>query len=172
VHRTAFAFALMPMIERLLTIGVYGKTETEFFNALERARVTMFCDVRRRRGVRGSQYAFVNSKYLQAALAKLGIEYQYLPELAPTQEIRDLQHSADAEGGVSKRARQELSEEFKRKYAADILGSFDSRSFAHSFNSRTHRVVFFCVEGSASACHRSLVTERIWKELDVPVEHL
>lgn len=45
------------MLERLLTIGVYGKSETEFFDQLSRAGVDLFRDIRQRRGVRGSQYA-------------------------------------------------------------------------------------------------------------------
>lgn len=160
------------MIERLFTIGVYGKTETQFFSDLEQAGVTTFCDIRRRRGVRGSQYAFVNSKYLQAALAERRIAYRYLPELAPTQAIRELQHSADSESGVSKRARQELSEEFKRKYTSDVLSAFSSSAFAEMFSGSADRVVLFCVEGTAAACHRSLVAERLQADLNVPVEHL
>lgn len=57
------------MIERVLTIGVYGKTESQFFDALKNADIDTFCDIRKRRGVRGSQYAFVNSTKLQSRLA-------------------------------------------------------------------------------------------------------
>ncbi len=51
---------------RIVTIGVYGFEEEEFFAALANARVDLFCDVRRRRGVRGARYAFANSQRLQA----------------------------------------------------------------------------------------------------------
>lgn len=160
------------MIERLFTIGVYGKNEVEFFGALERAGVTTFCDIRRRRGVRGSQYAFVNSKYLQTALAQRRIEYRYFPELAPSQEIRELQYSADAVSGISKRSRTELSEDFKRKYAHDVLANFDTRSFAAGLGESSVRVVLFCVEGTPAACHRSLVAQHLQADLNLAVEDL
>ena len=73
--------------ERLLTIGVYGKSETKFFDQLSRAGVDLFCDIRQRRGVRSAQYVFANSTWLQAGLATRGIAYQYVPQLAPTGQL-------------------------------------------------------------------------------------
>ncbi len=37
----------------VLTIGAFGWSEAGFFDALVKARVGLFCDIRRRRGVRG-----------------------------------------------------------------------------------------------------------------------
>jgi len=54
------------LIEKLFTIGVYGKSETQFFDQLEKAGVKTLCDIRLRRAVRGSQYAFANSQRLQS----------------------------------------------------------------------------------------------------------
>ena len=51
----------------VLTIGAYGWDAETFFAALVRERVAVFCDLRRRRGVRGPEYAFANSARLQAA---------------------------------------------------------------------------------------------------------
>ena len=45
----------------VLTIGAYGWDAETFFDALVRERVGVFCDLRRRRGVRGPEYAFANS---------------------------------------------------------------------------------------------------------------
>jgi len=160
------------MIERLYTTGVYGKTEEAFFRQLEEARVEVFCDIRRRRGVRGSLYSFVNSKYLQRALAERNISYRYVPKLAPTPEIRAAQHAADQVAGVVKRARKELGEEFKQRYVQEVLDPFDSEVFARSFDPATKRVVLFCVEGSPAACHRSLVADRLQRDWNVEVEHL
>ena len=70
------------------TIGVYNSTENSFFEKLTKNHIDMFCDIRQRRGVRGSQYRYVNSNYLQAKLRELGINYMYIKELAPTSEIR------------------------------------------------------------------------------------
>ena len=49
----------------VFTIGVYGSTENSFFEKLAQSRIDLFCDIRQRRGVRGSQYKYVNSNYLQ-----------------------------------------------------------------------------------------------------------
>lgn len=157
--------------ELILTIGVYGKTSEAFFGALKEAGVDTFCDIRLRRGVRGSQYAFVNSKRLQAELAERQTAYRYVPELAPTQRIRELQHDADSEAGITKRTREELGEVFKREYNKEILDQFDGSRFRDSL-AGTRRVVFFCVEGAPGACHRSLVASRLGSIWNVPVEHL
>jgi uncharacterized protein (DUF488 family) len=160
------------MIQRLFTIGVYGKTESEFFGKLMAAEVDVFCDIRRRRGVRGAQYAFGNSKHLQRALAERSVVYRYLPQLAPTPSIRETQRNLDADLGVAKRARQELGEEFKRRYSEEVLDSFDPWKFQRSFDSAITRVALFCVEANPAACHRSLVAERIGNDLGIEVEHL
>lgn len=157
--------------ELILTIGVYGKSFEAFFAALKEAGVDTFCDIRLRRGVRGSQYAFVNSKRLQAELAHRQIAYRYVPELAPTQQIRELQHEADSEAGITKRTREELGEVFKREYDKEILDQFDGSSFRESL-AGSRRVVFFCVEGAPGACHRSLVASRLGSIWNVPVEHI
>ena len=65
----------------------------------------LFVDVRQRRGVRGSKYAFLNSTRLQERLGALGIRYLHLKELAPTAEIRAIQKAKDAEDGGGKRVR-------------------------------------------------------------------
>ena len=77
----------------LATIGVYGFTREEFLDALREQDVRLLLDVRQRRGVRGPEYAWANSKRLQAALADAGIEYRHHPELAPTTELRQLQYA-------------------------------------------------------------------------------
>ncbi len=48
-------------LPRIVTLGVYGRSEAEFFATLQHAQVDLFCDIRRRRGVRGRDYAFANS---------------------------------------------------------------------------------------------------------------
>ncbi len=160
------------MIERVYTTGVYGKTEDSFFGQLDEARIEVFCDIRRRRGVRGSQYAFVNSKYLQGVLANRNTAYRYIPELAPSPELREAQHVIDQEKGILKRARKELGEEFKLRYAREVLDLFDFDAFARSFDPKITRIVLFCVEGMPAACHRSLVADRLQHDWNIVVEHL
>jgi uncharacterized protein (DUF488 family) len=160
------------MIERLFTTGVFGKTENQFFRELLEARIHTFCDIRRRRGVRGSQYSFVNSTRLQHLLAERSIAYRYFQELAPTKEIREAQHAIDAQQGVPKRMRQELGEEFKNRYVEGILSHFDSKRFAQGFDPNVSSIVLFCVEGNPKACHRSLLAERLRQDWGIPLEHL
>ena len=159
------------MIERVFTIGAFGKSAEQFFDKLANSGVDTFCDIRQRRGVRGSEYAFVNSTRLQASLASRGVNYCYVPELAPTHRIRELQHRADEAQGTTKRARQELGATFRAHYIAEILKPFDTRLLQQRL-SRARHVVLFCVEGPASACHRSLVADRLHADWGVPVEHL
>ena len=77
------------------TIGVYNSTEKEFFEKLTQNNIDTFCDIRQRRGVRGSKYSFVNSNRLQQRLNDFEIKYGYVPDLAPTTEIRELQKEID-----------------------------------------------------------------------------
>ena len=74
---------------KIITIGVYGFDESSFFEALRKAAVDTFCDIRSRRGVRGRTYAFANSQRLQARLAELGIRYIYRKDLGPTKTVRE-----------------------------------------------------------------------------------
>ncbi len=97
------------MIAKLVTIGVYGWGADDFFRALQAAGVDTFCDVRWRRGVRGSDYAFANSQRLQDRLAEMGIRYLHRRDLAPSPEVRAAQHAVDkAEKGSQTPARRPL----------------------------------------------------------------
>ena len=85
------------------TIGVYNSTEKEFFDKLVDNRIDTFCDIRQRRGVRGSQYMFVNSIRLQNTLRGLDIKYTHIVDLAPSTDIRELQKEADKQQGEAKK---------------------------------------------------------------------
>ena len=78
------------------TVGVYGSTLERFLAALSEADVGQVIDVRQRRGVRGSEYAWANAQRLQDALAEAGIDYRHHKELAPAAELRQLQYREDA----------------------------------------------------------------------------
>src|SRR3954454_13050376 len=102
------------------TIGVYGFDGPGFIRTLHGADVGLILDVRQRRGVRGSEYAWANAKRLEAALAGAGIGYDHLLELAPTTELRQLQYAADDRAGVGKRSREVLAPEYRDRYLAEI----------------------------------------------------
>src|ERR671917_1618531 len=109
----------------MVTIGVYGFDGESFLQRLRHADVRLLLDVRQRRGVRGPQYAWANSRRLQAALAEAGVEYEHRKELAPTTELRQLQYAEDARKGVGKRSRAELAPEYVRRYTEEILDRVD-----------------------------------------------
>ena len=157
---------------RVVTIGGYGFDERGFIDALRAADVDTFVDVRQRRGLRGRRYAFLNSNRLQAALADAGIRYVHLRELAPTQAVRDVQKKRDAESGTEKRARTRLSPEFVEAYKSEVLDGFDVAAFDAAVGHDARVVAIFCVEGEPEACHRSLVADRLSRELDVQVDHV
>ncbi|MFU2072052.1 DUF488 domain-containing protein [Gallibacterium anatis] len=105
--------------------GVYGDSEEKFFQKLLDEKITLFIDVRLRRGMRGSKYAFANSTYLQDKLYQIGIQYLHIKSLAPTQEIRKIQKNHDLLNNQSKQKRNFLSDTFIQLYEKEILSHFD-----------------------------------------------
>ncbi len=157
---------------RIVTIGVYGFDEQSFFEALLDAKVDTFCDIRLRRGMRGSTYAFVNSTYLQKRLGESGILYLHLKELAPSQDIREKQQQEDKKLGIAKRTRKELSQAFIQAYEQECLTNFDSDDFIKRTGPDAKVVGLFCVEREPEACHRSLVAQKLARDLNIGVEHI
>jgi uncharacterized protein (DUF488 family) len=160
------------MTPRIVTIGAYGWDEESFFQALVQAGVDLFCDLRARRGVRGSEYAFANSERLQARLAALGIRYLHFRELAPSEETRAAQHAVDRVAKVARRRRAVLSPAFEDAYRRERLASFDSAAFVGGLGPDARTVALFCVEREPAACHRSLLAARLTSDLGLEVVHL
>ena len=154
----------------LATIGVYGFDGPAFVRALEAARVSLLLDVRQRRGVRGSEYAWANARRLEAALGEAGIGYSHLPELAPTTEMRQLQYREDERRGEGKRSRTELAREYVEQYTQQILDGVDLGPIVNWIG--TKKAALLCVERDPEACHRSLVAERMAQEFSFEIEHL
>jgi uncharacterized protein (DUF488 family) len=160
------------MIERILTIGAHGYDQAAFLAQLREAGADLFVDIRARRGMRGSQYAFANSARLQAALLEQGVRYVHARELAPPEEVRAAQAAADARDRIAKRQRTRLSEEFIRDYRQQCLSKLDSEAFVRSYCEGCRAPVLFCVEREPQACHRWLLADRLAADLGVSVEHL
>jgi uncharacterized protein (DUF488 family) len=157
--------------KQLATIGVYGFTVEDFLRTLRDAGVRLLLDVRQRRGVRGPEYVWANSKRLQGALDEAGIEYRHHPELAPTTELRQLQYAEDDRRGVGKRSRAELAPAYRERYITEILDGADLDAVAASLPP-AGAAALFCVERDPEACHRSLVAERLAADHGVSVTHL
>jgi uncharacterized protein (DUF488 family) len=158
---------------KFYTIGVYGSTEKNFFDKLTENRIDTFCDIRQRRGVRGREYVFVNSNYLQTKLSVLGIKYGHILKLAPTSEIREMQQVEDLKLGEHKRDRNKLGAVFTNEYTTQILQNFDFDSFIEKLeDSGASRVVLFCVEEKPEACHRSIVANELNKRYKYEIVNL
>jgi uncharacterized protein (DUF488 family) len=156
---------------RMATIGVYGFDGESFLHRLRQADVRLLLDVRQRRGVRGPEYAWANSRRLQAALAQAQIAYKHHPELAPTTELRHLQYAEDDRRGVGKRSRQELAAEYTRRYTTEILDRADLTPIVATL-STGGVAALLCVERDPEACHRSLISERLAARYGIEVAHL
>lgn len=156
----------------IVTIGVYGFSEEAFFRALQEARVDTFIDIRRRRGVRGSQYAFANSQRLQKRLAELNIHYIHRLDLAPSPAVRQQQETADQASKTPRRQRAALDPAFIEGYRREILNTFDPHTFLPELGPDAQVIALFCVEGQPAACHRSLLAQHLADTLGLPVRHI
>lgn len=155
----------------IATIGVYEFDGASFVRALDDAGVSQVIDIRQRRGVRGSQYAWANSHRLQERLARAQIGYEHHPELAPDTEMRHLQYRADAHQGVGKRSRARLSPEYVRAYTEEILDLVPLEPLVRRLP--VHGIAaLLCVEATAEACHRSLVAQRLAEQFGYQVMNI
>jgi uncharacterized protein (DUF488 family) len=157
-------------VPTIATIGVYGWTLDAWLAALRAAGVRLVLDVRQRRGVRGSEYAWANAQRLQAVLADAGIAYEHRQELAPTTELRKLQYAEDDRLGVGKRSRVDLAPQYVERYEREILGRVDLRPIVEQLSAAG--AALMCVERDPEACHRSLIADRLASEFGFTVTHV
>lgn len=160
----------MNQVPTLRTIGVYGFDRESFLTALGGAGVELLLDVRQRRGVRGSQYAWANAQRLEAALAEAGIGYTHLKELAPTTAMREAQYREDEKHGVGKRNRTALAPVYVELYTAEVLDQVDLDPIVRWIGDKP--AALLCVERDPEACHRSLIAARLHDEFGFEIEHL
>jgi uncharacterized protein (DUF488 family) len=154
----------------IATIGVYDFNRDSSLGALTEAGIELVLDVRQRRGVRGSEYAWANSRRLQDSLKEVGIGYSHLKELAPTTELRQAQYRADAKRGEGKRSRTVLASEYASGYTEQILDRVDLAPIVRWIGSSS--AALLCVERDPEACHRSLIAARLQRDWGFSVEDL
>lgn len=175
-------------LETVFTIGVYGYAEAVFFGALVDSQIDLFIDIRMRRGLRGSKYRFANSACLQSKLREHGIAYAHLKQLAPTADIRALQHQADKQEKTAKRDRTWLSKAYIHAFKRDILkvykrkpeNKLNCEALLHEAMALAdypaeqplRRIALFCVEAHPHACHRSLVAAEFGRRLGGDIQHI
>jgi uncharacterized protein (DUF488 family) len=157
-------------VPTIATIGVYGFDRETFLAALGEAGVEHVLDLRQRRGVRGSEYAWANAQRLQAALAEAGLSYSHLKELAPTTEMRQVQYREDERRGEGKRSRTALAPEYARLYTEQVLDRVELEPIVRWVGGSAAGLL--CVERDPEACHRSLVAARLRRDHGFEVTHL
>jgi uncharacterized protein (DUF488 family) len=157
-------------VASIATIGVYGFDRDSFLETLAGAGIDLVLDVRQRRGVRGSRYAWANARRMEAALAEAGIGYSHLKELAPTTELRQIQYREDERLGEGKRSRTLLAPEYARLYTEQVLDRVDLEPIVRWIGSSP--ATLLCVERDPEACHRSLIAARLERDRGFRVRHL
>jgi uncharacterized protein (DUF488 family) len=158
-------------VRRIATIGVYEFDAESFIETLDTAGVTKLIDIRQRRGVRGTQYAWANANRLKCLLSVAQIGYEHHRELAPDTELRHLQYREDDREGVGKRSRVRLATEYVRRYTEEILDLVPLDPLVRQ--SPVHGIAaLMCVEATAHACHRSLVAARLAERYGFEIVHL
>lgn len=158
------------MTRELCTIGVYGFDADGFGAALTDNGVDLLVDIRRRRGVRGPEYAWANAKKLNGLLYDAHVFYEHVLELAPSTELLHFQHEIDRRG-AGMRSRAALDPEYIERYENEVLATADLDAIA-ALLSPYERPALLCVEADASTCHRSLAAAALAPILSVPIRHL
>jgi uncharacterized protein (DUF488 family) len=141
----------------IYTIGFTGKSAEEFFTILVKNKVKRLIDIRLNNK---SQLAgFSNIKHLPYFLKLHNIEYFYLPEFAPTEELLS--------GYKIKKLSWNDYEILYNKIMKerDIIKKIDKDFLDNS--------VLLCSEPVADNCHRRLLAEMIAKEYrEIKIRHL
>lgn len=142
----------------LFTIGYEGRTLEQYLGVLERAQVSLLCDVRRNPVSRKPGFG---RKVLAAACAARGMRYEHLPQLG----IDAAQRHAATNGA----AIEAMFERYAREYLP--LQSAALLTIA-AWLREGERVALTCFEADAQQCHRHLVAQALERELRLRAEHL
>lgn len=143
---------------RLFTIGFTQKTAEQFFAALEQAGVQKVIDTRLNN--RSQLAGFSKSDDLRFFLGRIGgIQYQYAPELAPTQELLDRFRKANGSWSSYEYAYLELISE------RQVDKQFSPNELADS--------CLLCSEHEPTHCHRRLAAEHFQRRYpEIEIIHL
>jgi len=143
------------------TIGVYGFDSDSFLTAVRDAEVRVVLDVRQRRGVRGPEYAWANSRRLQDALAEAGIGYRWEKRLGGFRKL--LPDSPDTA----------LRNDSFRAYAGYMRSEdFLAAAAELAAGSQVARTAIMCSETLWWRCHRRLIADHCVLLAGLPVKHL
>ncbi|MGE5680692.1 MAG: DUF488 family protein [Bacillota bacterium] len=140
---------------RLFTIGFTKKNAEKFFSLLIKNKVKRLIDIRLNNSSQLAGFAKADDlKYFLKAIA--GIEYVYLPELAPTQEILDFIKKDNGDRKTFEKKYLSLLKERKAE-TLDIRNLLDNSCL-------------LCSEDKPHECHRKLAAEYLqshWGSIDI-----
>lgn len=147
------------MMVTLYTIGFTKKTLEDFTKMLKDNKITKLIDIRLNRNSQLS--GFAKERDLKYILEKfLNIQYEVVPDLAPTKELLR-EYQEDRDWG---------------KYEKEFLKIIKDRhieKFKNKILDEKEKVCFLCSEAEPDKCHRRLISE-FFSKLDssVSVKHL
>jgi uncharacterized protein (DUF488 family) len=142
---------------KLFTIGFTKTSAERFFDRLSRAHVKKLIDVRLNNVSQLAGFAKKDDlRYFTRVIS--GVEYEHIPELAPTQDILD-------EYKKSKGAWSVYAQKFFDLMARRRIETLDRPRFDGG--------CLLCSEDKPHHCHRRLVAEYLKEKWgDVDIEHL
>jgi uncharacterized protein (DUF488 family) len=128
---------------RLLTIGYQGRSLSELVRRLHERHVVLLIDVRE---IARSRRPEFNAAPLSAALERVGIRYEHVPQLgSPTRLRKALYESGDFERFAG------LYLAYVRRWRGDDVAQL-TRAVR-----REGTVCILCYESDAEMCHRHIV---------------
>jgi len=145
---------------KLFTIGFTQKSAETFFTQLKDSGIRTLIDTRLNN--RSQLSGFAKQHDLRYFLREIGqIDYLYLPQLAPTQDIRD-----------AFKKKKGTWEAYERSFRALMI----SRKIEETFQPELfENACLLCSEHKPHHCHRRLVAEYLrekWDGLNIEIEHL
>jgi uncharacterized protein (DUF488 family) len=142
---------------KLFTIGFTKSSAEQFFSRLSKAHVMKLIDVRLNNVSQLAGFAKKDDlRYFTKTIC--GIEYEHLPDLAPTQDILDEYKKSKGAWSV---------------YAQKFLDLMARRKIENIDRSRLDGGCLLCSEDKPHHCHRRLVAEYLKEKWgDVEIEHL
>jgi uncharacterized protein (DUF488 family) len=143
---------------KLFTIGFTKKTAQHFFETLINNDVRKLIDIRINNRSQLAGFAKGSDlAYFTKAIAN--IEYEYIPDFAPTKELLSDYQNKRIDWTTYQKTYRQLIEQ------RNILTKYDGSSFDHA--------CFLCSEETPEHCHRRLLTEFFQKgNSDIQIIHL
>jgi uncharacterized protein (DUF488 family) len=145
-------------MNRIYTIGHNKKNLRKFIELLRQAKVTKVIDVRLNNT--SQLVGFAKKEDLSFILELVGVEYEHVPQLAPTEELR-------------KKFKQDKNwDEYKDAYLR-LLNERDALTLLEQSSGAKQVLCLLCSEDKPDRCHRRLLAEYIQSHCpDIEICHL